>query len=213
MRAMHDWSAHSQTHSPSGNTRLNASFNSLTRSLIWRKNDWFLAARDPRSSTETDMTDPLPVRGHSRPGCDSRSTPPVTGAVLRKVRAPKGSRLGRFHSSADLARRSLALEVGGQTRAAGVVSRIDRRAFLCVLVPGPPVDAVVQLLCELREPQRMERVAHHRELVRLVQADCLFRKTGLRAMRQAGRMQRDRADLDALSRAEVPGDVIDHLLD
>ena len=65
---------------------------------------------------------------------------------------------------------------------------------------------------ELRQPQRVEGVAHHRQLVRLGLADRLLREAGVRAVRDSGRMERHRADLDPAPRAEVPGDVIDHLL-
>src|SRR3954454_17721127 len=94
------------------------------------------------------------------------------------------------------------------SRRVAVVRGVARR----VVVPAAPVLPVVETLRELRELQRVERVAHDGELVRLVEADALLRQAGLRAMRQAGRMQRDRPDLDALARAEVSGDVIDHLL-
>ncbi len=65
---------------------------------------------------------------------------------------------------------------------------------------------------KLRRLQRIEGVAHYGEHVRLVRADRLLRAAGLRTVRQAGRMQRDRADVDALARAELAGDVRDHLL-
>src|SRR3954451_3252461 len=81
-----------------------------------------------------------------------------------------------------------------------------------VLVPRVGVLAVVEILRELRELERMERVAHHSELVRLVRADRFLREAGLRAVREPGRMERDRADVDAAARAELAGDVIDHLL-
>src|SRR3954466_308246 len=55
--------------------------------------------------------------------------------------------------------------------------------------------------CELRQLERMERVAHHRKLVRLVRADALLRKPGLG----------DRADIHTSARPELAGDVIDHL--
>ena len=65
---------------------------------------------------------------------------------------------------------------------------------------------------ELGQPQRIERVAHHRVLVRLRHPERLLGEPGLRAVRKAGRMQRDPPDLDPLARREVPVDVIDHLL-
>src|SRR3954449_8251865 len=76
-------------------------------------------------------------------------------------------------------------------------------AVLRVLVPRVGVLAVVEILRELRELERMERVAHHSELVRLVRADRFLREAGLRAVRQPGRMERDRADVDAAARAEL----------
>ncbi len=80
------------------------------------------------------------------------------------------------------------------------------------LVPGERVLAVVEVARERRQAQRVERVAHDRQLARLVQPDRLLGEPRLRPVRQPGRMQRDRADVDALPRAEVAGDVIDHLL-
>src|SRR6266571_2657620 len=112
--------------------------------------------------------------------------------------------------------RPVALEVGGQARAGRVALAVHRSflrafAFLRVLIPRVGVLAVVELLRELRQLQRIERVAHHCELVRLVRADRLLREARLWTVRQARRM-RDRTDVDASSRAELAGDVVDHLL-
>ena len=80
------------------------------------------------------------------------------------------------------------------------------------LVPRVGVLPVVELLRELRQPQRMERVAHDGQLVRLGHPDRLLREPGLRPVRDARRMQRHGADLDPLARPELAVDVIDHLL-
>src|SRR6266516_372490 len=86
--------AHSQIQSPIGSTRLKPSFTSFTRSLTSRNKAWFVAARASRSyRSEIDMQPPICVPP-DRPGFDSRSAPPLGGAVLRDERAPKGPRLG-----------------------------------------------------------------------------------------------------------------------
>src|SRR5262245_31091716 len=76
-----------------------------------------------------------------------------------------------------------------------LVGRV-RRAVLGVLVPGVGVAAVVEIARERRQLQRVEGVAHDRELVRLGHPERLLGEAGLRAVRQAGGMERDRADLD-----------------
>src|SRR4051794_28647023 len=101
-------------------------------------------------------------------------------------------------------------EMRGQAGARGVA--VHRRALERVLVPAVGVLPVVEVLREPRQLQRVEGVAHDRELVCLLHADRLLREARLRPVRQARRMERDRADLDALPRPEVAGDVIDHLL-
>ena len=74
--------------------------------------------------------------------------------------------------------------------------------------PGPRATStrsrVVERLRQAREPQRAERVPHHRELVGPRRADRALDEARLRAVRQAARVQRDRPDVDALARAELP---------
>src|SRR6185312_7221213 len=65
---------------------------------------------------------------------------------------------------------------------------------------------------EGRQLERSERVAHDGQLGRLGDAEGLLGEAGLWTMWKSGRVQRDRADGDALSRSEVAGDVVDHLL-
>jgi hypothetical protein len=51
--------AHSQIHFPTGKTRLKPLFSSLTRSLIWRKSVWLVAARSSRALlAEQDLEPP-----------------------------------------------------------------------------------------------------------------------------------------------------------
>ena len=57
--------------------------------------------------------------------------------------------------------------------------------LVACLVPRERVLAVVQLGRELRELERVERVAHHRELAGLVQPDRLLREPRVRTVRQA----------------------------
>jgi hypothetical protein len=71
---------------------------------------------------------------------------------------------------------------------------------------------VVEIPAEFCQLQRMERVAHHRKLMRLVRPDRLGPRGPAGGRAAGGRMQRDRADVDAAPRAELAGDVIDHLL-
>src|SRR5213596_2099794 len=89
---------------------------------------------------------------------------------------------------------------------------VSRRYRRRVLEPRVPVRAVVELLRELRQPQWMERVAHHGKLVRLRHPDRLLRETRRRTVRDPRWVERHRADLDVLARGEVAVDVIDHLL-
>src|SRR6266511_729050 len=140
-----------------------------------------------------------------------------TGKPGPQIGARNGLVPGFSQSHRDSARRRCrcGLEVRGQARAGGVAvdgGFIGVYSLLRVLVPGVRVLPVVELLRELRQLQRMERVAHHRELVGLVHADRLLRKPRLRTMGEARRVQRDRADVHSASRAELAGDVIDHLL-
>src|SRR5438105_2040990 len=97
-------------------------------------------------------------------------------------------RTGRWR----MPRRALALVLVGVLRLARLLAR---------LVPGVGVAPVVELLRELRQAERMERVAHHGELVRLGHPDRLLRETRLRPVRQARRVERDRADVDPAPRA------------
>src|SRR5690349_10802985 len=87
------------------------------------------------------------------------------------------------------------LEVGG--RAGGI---LVVRLGAGLLVPGIRVRAVVEVAGERRQAQRVERVAHDRELVRLGQPDRLLGEPGMRPVRNSGGMQRDRSDVDGLPR-------------
>src|SRR2546421_4440536 len=75
------------------------------------------------------------------------------------------------------------------------LGRVRRRGRLHI--PRVPVLAVVQFLGERRQPERVERVAHHRELVRLGQADRLLGQSGMRPMWEPAWVQCDGANLDA----------------
>ena len=66
-----------------------------------------------------------------------------------------------------------------------------------------------RVLGELRQPERVEGVAHHGELVRLGLADRLLREAGVRPVRDPEGWSVP-TDLDPAPRAEVAGDVIDH---
>src|SRR5215207_3239337 len=94
----------------------------------------------------------------------------------------------------SLGRSTSALEVRGQPGFGDLA--VGR------LVPRHRVRAVVELLGKLREPERIEGVAHHGELAGLVEADGLLGEARLRPVRQARRMERDRADVDALPGTE-----------
>src|SRR6478672_10663358 len=98
----------------------------------------------------------------------------------------------------------------GATRVSLTVRRrlVAARPLLSILVPRIRVLAVVKVLRELRQLQWIERVAHHRELVRLVSTDGLLCQSRLWPVGKPGRMQRDRADVHAAARAELAGDVI-----
>src|SRR5665213_2845946 len=87
--------AHSQIHSPTGTTRLKASFSSLTRSLAPRNKAWFFAARAARSRAicETDMSDPQCGAKERQAGV-RLSKSAVRRRSLENRRAPKGPRLG-----------------------------------------------------------------------------------------------------------------------
>src|SRR5207248_3996628 len=78
------------------------------------------------------------------------------------------------------------------------------RGRLNGLVPAERIARIVELAGEGRQPQRVERVAHHRELLGPGRADRLLDQPRLGAVRQAARVERDRADLDAAPRAELP---------
>src|SRR5437764_12848770 len=105
------------------------------------------------------------------------------------------------------------LEVRRQPRAGCVtVHARGLRALFGVLVPGVGVLPGAEIARELRQLERVEGVAPDGELVRLAYPDRLLGQPRLRPVRQSGRVQRDRAHADALARAEVPADVIDHLL-
>src|SRR5436305_10871475 len=131
-------------------------------------------------------------------------------APARKSRVKRWTTCACFKAGTSRARSRATSEVRGQSGTRGIAVHV--RGLRGVLVPGVRVLPVVELLRELRELERMERVAHHGELVRLLHADRLLGEPRLRPVREPGRMQRDRADLDALARAEVAGDGIDHLL-
>src|SRR3569623_573362 len=63
-----------------------------------------------------------------------------------------------------------------------------------------------------RRVKRQVRVAHHRHLVRALRADRFLVRAGMRAVRNAHRMVRDRARADALARREVAVAVEDDLV-
>src|SRR6476660_7990371 len=102
----------------------------------------------------------------------------------------------------------------GATRVSLTVRRrlVPARPLLSILIPRICVLAVVEILRELRQLQRMEGVAHHRKLVRLVRPDALLREARLRPVWKTGGMEGDRAHIHPTPRAELAGDVIDHLL-
>src|SRR5205085_2460043 len=95
-----------------------------------------------------------------------------------------GARVGR--KPAKRTTRAAALQVRGQAGAGGV-GALGRVTVLRVLVPRVRVAPVVEVARERREAERMERVAHHGELVRLVHADRLLGEPGLRPVRQPRR--------------------------
>src|SRR4051794_18716938 len=150
----------------------------------------------------------------SRPPIARYSAPSSHTLARSSPKARKRAVVSSSENGSGAASSSTAspLQVRGETRARGVGALGRLVAVLRVRIPRAPVRPVVEVARERRQPQRVERVAHHGELVGLVHPDRLLGKPGLRPVRQPRRMERDRSDLDALARAEVAGDVIDHLL-
>ena len=116
------------------------------------------------------------------------------GYAYRDVRAPRHARLrvlargGRHRRLAPVARAAGRLgrvaqkcEVTPAGSSSAVLRFLDG---LRLLVPRVGVLAVVEILRELRQPQRMEGVAHDRQLVRLGHPDRLLRQA--RAAGRAG---------------------------
>src|SRR5215210_3120566 len=81
------------------------------------------------------------------------------------------------------------------------------RHLRVLLVPGERVAGVVEVARERGQLERPEGVAHDRELLRALDADRLLDEAWLWAVREARRVQGDRADVDALAGAELPVDV------
>src|SRR5207253_3068838 len=113
---------------------------------------------------------------------------------------PDRARAGPGRGAVRLAKRggtACELEVRSETGARGVT--VDGSFLSCdvgrILVPRVRVLPVVQILGELRELQRMEGVAHHGKLRRLVHPNRFLRQTRLRTVRQTRRMQGNRPDL------------------
>src|SRR4029078_3745336 len=86
------------------------------------------------------------------------------------------------------------------------------RHLRALLVPRQRVRGVVEVSGERGELERAERVAHHGQLLGARGAEGLLDQAWLGTVREPGRVQRDRPDVDALARAELAVDVIDHLL-
>src|SRR6185503_11257082 len=80
------------------------------------------------------------------------------------------------------------------------------------LEPGIGVGLVVVRLGVGRDVERMERVEHDRELVRLLGPQGGLRRAGVRSVRDAGRMVREGSDLDAAAAHEIAVHVVQHLV-
>ena len=87
-----------------------------------------------------------------------------------------------------------------------------RRGRFLVRVPAQRVLGLVDVLPQRRQLQRAEGVPHHRQLVGVLLAQRLLHRAGLGAVRQAGGVQGDAADVHALARGVVAGGVEHDLL-
>src|SRR3954464_15660583 len=102
-----------------------------------------------------------------------------------------------------------------------MITTISRRVVVAAIPkwssgagPGPGVGGVLALGCGVADRQRAERVDHDGVLVCAGLADGRLDTARLRTVDEPGRMQRDRADLDAraLARHELALGVEQHLV-
>ena len=95
-------------------------------------------------------------------------------------------------------------------RAVGVVLLERHREVLAL--PAPGVGQVVELHGGLGREHRAEGVAHHGKLRGLLRAERLLHRARVRAVRDALRVHRDGALLDALARLVIALDVVEDLV-
>src|SRR6188474_1987940 len=126
----------------------------------------------------------------------------ITQPVRRAYRSAGGTAAGSIWRSFGSA---------SFTRTRSPRGALSREA-LRRLEPGVGIALVVVGNRLAGDPERMERVEHHRELLRLLRPDGCLGGPWMRSVRDPRRMERERADLDAAPAHEVPVHVVEHLV-